>query len=158
MVADFIYSPLWSLAYLAAAIGLLPRAYYSRHECIQKLTLLAIGCNIVTHVAIQEGYAQIAYLVMDVLCMIYCLKLHSRVKDEASAYCAYIAAASALWHIVGYHLAVHQIAYNALFVAQLAVLFRFGKKYGDLARQDDVERNDPLHRFVVTLRRWVWMT
>lgn len=149
-MVEFLSSPLWSLFYTFLAICVLPRAYYSRHESIQKLLLAVLLANIATHVAFEFANTIPIFVLIDTAFLWYALYLNGKLKDRASDWIVIITVSQILTHGIGMFTdrLIHDIAYNALFVAQLTVLYRYGRIYGLEARKDDVNRNDPYYRFL----------
>ena len=158
-MADILSSPLWNLAYIAAAIFLLWRAYYSRHEQIQKLTLLWIGIMVISNVWLGNVGV---YILLDVIGLSYCLS-HLISHDERFeppipypflGYIAFLFTLMIFWSI--YHAQSsglrYQIGVNLLAMAQLTILCIYGKRYGLLAREHQEQRNDLYYRV------WIWLS
>ena len=68
-------SPLWNLFYIASALTLFAFAYYSRHEVIQKLTLVWLVAFVATNLVIHTEHELIAYMWIDLVGMIYTANL-----------------------------------------------------------------------------------
>jgi hypothetical protein len=145
-----ITSPLWNLFYIAATIGALGFAYYSRHEQVQKLGLYLFATNMASHVVIHTEAHLATYIAMDAIGAAYALKLIP--LDGSSQLCQRMVV---LFLAQLYAHSFHEtglvwiIAGNVLYMAQLATISYFGTKHGRASRCNPApkKRQPPFQRF-----------
>ncbi|MGI9249903.1 MAG: hypothetical protein ACR2PR_01725 [Pseudohongiellaceae bacterium] len=147
-------SPLWSLFYIAATLVMMGFAYYSRSESIQKMGLYIFVTNMISHGVFDTDLRTPVYLAIDAIGFLYAMRLTTRLKCRACGYVMTIFAAMVFAHNWAELGLVHIIAGNLLYLAQLAILCKYGKQYGRAercTRDDNRRRTDPFYRFGVLL-------
>ena len=134
---DWAASELWNLLYLAATIFAFCMAYYSRHEQIQKMmAYLAITYPIGMLAHGTEAHA-LAFLALDVIGLTWALHvLMIDLKEPASRWCVFVFMMMLISYAQPDPGLIGLIAYNLLYLAQLAALCIYGIRYGIQAREN----------------------
>jgi len=132
-------------------------AYYSRHEHTQKLALCILGIYIVSQAAIHTPLMYKAYLVFDLVGLIYAAWLRVRDPDQTiTRWVFWLFVAMLMLHGAradNTPWIQYQIAGNLLFLAQLTALCIYGKHYGIIARTEVSEpRTDIYYRALTACR------
>ncbi len=150
---EWAASAYWNLLYLAATILSFCMAYYSRHEQVQKIAgYLAITYPI-GMIAFHTPYHEIVFILIDLIGVAWCARVYSLdLSEPCSAACLGIFVVMLLSHFAPNIGLVSLIAYNLLYLAQLAMLCIYGKRYGIIARAKIEPRTDPYYRALIACR------
>lgn len=135
---------------MALTLAAFAPAYYSRHESVQKMLIILIVANATTHATIYTPNETLYFAGMDLLICVYAWWMWFWNRDEVSIGIGMISVCQLVLHAgwantgIGYY-----VAYNVMYVAQLALIYRYGQIYGRAARQDlEGRRDDPFYRIV----------
>lgn len=146
---DWLASPLWSLFYLSLTLVMMGFAYYSRSEVVQRVALFVFATHLISHGVFDNPMLRTpVYVTMDIVGMLYCLRVAWQTQQNAGNVVAVIFASmlfAHIWHESGL---VYVIAGNLLYVAQLAVLSTYGWIHGRQARciPATKDRHPPFHK------------
>ena len=147
-------SPLWNLVYIAITVAMMGYAYYSRDEHVQKLAILTLVLWSASQAVIHTEAMYIIYAAGDVIGLLYCAHLLAKdPKRKVTQWISWLFGAFLILHVArspDTPWLIYQIAGNLLYVAQCAILMRYGKEYGKAARReaDHRRRDDPFYLLV----------
>lgn len=145
-------SELWNLFYLGFTLLMMAASYYSRHEYVQKLSVLILLSFIGFHITNETQYELLNNYAIDFAGLCYALWLlyESEWKEPTTVIIAVICGTTiGLHHAWGHGGLSHQIAYNMIYLTQLIVLIRYGIQYGKQERALGDDRTDPFYRAMI---------
>ncbi|MGI9250698.1 MAG: hypothetical protein ACR2PR_05835 [Pseudohongiellaceae bacterium] len=143
---ELIASELWMLFYLAATIGMLGCAWYSRHQVMQKTAT----CLLLIYIASQvfwpdpgEGTPAVFY-VLDAGGLLYCMLLGAQHANRGALFTGGAFIPMIAGHFAGGIYLDWAITINLLYLSQLIILSTYSIGYGKTARRAPPRRRDDM--------------